>query len=312
MAEIKHIPVLLNEVIGFIKEDTGLVVDATVGFGGHAESILMKFPKIKVIGIDQDKEALDFTKERLEKFRERVQFEKGNFRNLSEILTSLGIKKGTLDFIIADLGISSVQVDRPERGFSFKKGPLDMRMDQSLKLTAGEIINERKEKELVRIFKEYGEEIFAKKIAKRIIERRKEKEIETTEELREIIISVLPKSYIRKLKIDPATKVFQALRIAVNDELNALKEFLPQALESLKVGGRLGVISFHSLEDRIVKNYMRIESKDCICPKEKIICDCKHIKRLKILTKKPLIPSEKELKQNPRSRSAKLRVAEKY
>lgn len=285
MAE-RHIPVLLNEIIDFIPQSAKVFVDGTVGFGGHTEAILKKFPNLHVIGIDQDEEALSEVKKRLEPYKERISLVKGNFREIDRILKDSGFEKA--DVILADIGVSSYQLDQAERGFSFREeGPLDMRMDKAQKLKAEDIVNACKEEDLANLIFKYGEERNSRRIARRIVEARKKQRITTTSELREII------GGYKGLRIDPATRTFQALRIEVNDELGALKEFLERSIELLNEKGIIEIISFHSLEDRIVKNYFR-DNKE----------------RLKILTKKPVTAGEIERKENPRSRSAKLRVAE--
>lgn len=308
----KHIPVLLKETIEFLKPKEGDVfIDATVGLGGHAEEILKNIGESGLLlGIDRDLKALEIAKRGLDRFRKRVWLVNDDFRNIEKI--SRRYKLGSVDGILLDLGVSSFQLEDRERGFSFRlEGPLDMRMDRRNKLTASEVVNNYEKDELEKIFKRYGEEKFSRKIAQKIVDKRKEKKIGTTKELRNIILETLPERYKRSLKIDPATKIFQALRIEVNDEINALKEFLPQALRILKKRGRLAIISFHSLEDRIVKEFFKAEEKGCICPKEFPICRCGKKPRLKIITKKPILPSEEEIEINPRARSAKLRVAQK-
>lgn len=306
-----HIPVLLKETISFLEpRKGGTFIDATIGMGGHSNEIAKLIgPEGCVLALDKDEEALEVAKEKLKVYR-NIKFVHSDFRDLAEQFYSSGIENP--NGILIDLGVSSLQLDRSERGFSFRyDSSLDMRMDQSKDFKASDIVNNYTKKELIRIFKEYSDEVFAKTIAEKIIDYRESKKIETTKELREIVLSSLPKRYIRNLKIDPATKVFQALRIEVNDELEALKTFLPQAVSILKKGGKLAVISFHSLEDRIVKEFFREEAKECVCPKEFPICKCDKKPSLKIITKKPVTVSADELEINPRARSAKLRVAEK-
>ncbi len=287
-----HVPVLMKEVLGFIDgEKTKIIIDCTFGGGGHTKAILKEFPEVKVIGIDQDEDAIKKGRCLEEAFKGRLRLYKKNFRNFDQVLSEEGLSY--VDVFLLDLGVSSYLLFDEERGFSFmKKGPLDMRMDKDLELTAGKIINSFSKEELANIFFQYGEERHSRKIAKAIVDYRKKKRIESTDELAKIVSSCV--GY--RSKIHPATRVFQALRIYVNDEMGSLKEFLEKSLGYLSKGGRLIIISFHSLEDRIVKNFFREKEKDGI---------------LKVLTKKPIIPGEEELKLNPRSRSAKMRVSEK-
>lgn len=282
-----HFPVMIDEVLGFldVKGDK-LYVDCTIGCGGHSDAILSKGGC--VIGIDSDIEALKLAKERLERWEERIIFKYGNFRNIRQILEKLGIHK--VSGFLYDLGFSGCQIEDSKRGFSFmKEGPLDMRMDSSLKIDAAFIVNKTREKELVRIIKEYGEEPKARSIAKMIVSNRP---IKTTTQLRALIYKV----YKKRGKIDSSTRTFQALRIAVNDELSSLKASLNQILPFLEENGRVVVISFHSLEDRIVKEKFKAFKEDGI---------------FDILTKKPIRPESSEIKENPRARSAKLRAGMK-
>ena len=307
----RHIPVLSKEVLEYLDPKEGdLVIDATVGFGGHSSLLLKKIgTKGQLIGIDKDGEALEATGDKFKK-NKNVKLVHGGFEDIEEILEEQKVKEA--DIILADIGVSSYQIDKAERGFSFREeGPLDMRMDKERNLSAEDIIREYSEEDLVRIFRAYGEERFAKRIARNIVEKREESEIKTTLQLKKIVEESLPVKYRKTLKIDPATKVFQALRIEVNGELEALGGFLPQAIRILKKGGRLAVISFHSLEDRMVKEFFRMEAKECICPSEFPVCRCEKEARVKILTRKPIMGSEEEIKENPRARSAKLRVIEK-
>jgi len=281
-----HEPVLLREVLRFLEPKEGkVIVDATVGTGGHAEALLSR--GATVVGIDQDPESLALAQDRLREFGERFLPVRANFRRLRQILESLGLER--VDGILFDLGLSSWHLSQAERGFSFQKeGPLDMRMDPENPVTADKLVNELSERELARILREYGEEMYAERIAQAII---KNRPIRTTTELARIVASCYPP---RPHRIHPATRTFQALRIAVNDELSALAEALPEALEALKPGGVICVISFHSLEDRIVKNFFRREAQ---------------LQRLWVLTKNPVRPSPEEVSQNPRARSAQLRAA---
>lgn len=312
-----HIPVLLNEVIKYLEPKSNEnFIDATLGDGGHSKEILkLTAPDGKLLGIDRDIDSLNVAKENLREFGERVIFEQGNFSDLKKILSNnpgLGKVRG----ILADLGLSSEQIEFSGRGFSFDSDePLIMAQSWPMKegqKTAGEIVNTYSESELSKIFQEYGEEKFARSIAQRIIEARKRKTITTARELADIAFGAYKKFFGgKKWNIHPATRIFMALRIAVNNEMENLTIFLPQATESLSEKGRIAIISFHSLEDRIVKNFFRRESKNCICPPENLECVCGHIKNLKIITKHPIVASLEEINSNPRSRSAKLRVAEK-
>jgi len=307
-----HIPVLLKEVITYLDPQPGKIyIDATLGEGGHAREILkISAPSGKLIGIDQDEESLKIAKKNLSSFKERVIYTHDNFRNLKRILQELRIRK--VNGILLDLGVSSYQLMDPNRGFSFKqKAFLDMRMDKNQKLTAYEIINHYPKEELVKIIRELGEEPYVKKIVENIIEARRKKPIRYTDELVEIIDKSIPLSTQRRRKIHFATSTFRALRMAVNDELGALESCLKQIPGVILGGGRIVIITFHSLEDRLVKKFLQQESKDCLCPAEQPLCTCKHKATLKILTKKPLIPSQEEINLNPRARSAKLRAAEK-
>lgn len=306
-----HIPVLLNEILDYLLcGPKKIFIDCTLGEGGHAFEILKKStPSGMLIGIDKDKELIKIAIKRLKVFQGRFYIIRDDFKNIKDIVSTLNIEK--VDGILFDLGISSRQLETPKRGFSFKyNGPLDMRMDTDQEMMAFSLINNISLKELVKILKFYGEERWSLRIAKRIVNIRKKREIRTTKELAEIVKSAIPLSY-QSQRIHPATKTFQALRIVVNKELYALKIALKDAIELLKVKGRLCVVSFHSLEDRIVKNIFNSYKKGCICPPRIPTCICGKKKVIKILTKKPIVPSHKEIEINPRSRSAKLRVAEK-
>lgn len=288
-------------------------VDATLGGGGHALEILERIkPGGKLIAIDQDAKAARRFQERLNslgKAVEKVKVQVANFSQLEAVLSSLKIE--SVDAILADLGLSSDQLDSPERGFSFRtEAPLDMRMDQSNPLTAREVVNSYSVERLTDIIQTLGEERFAWFVAKAIVKAREEKPIETTTDLADIIIGAIPAKY-RFGKINPATKTFQALRMEVNQELTVLTSFLSQAVGKLKVGGRIAIISFHSGEDRIVKSFFRQNARGCICPSDFPVCQCGRKPTLKIVTSRPIEPSEQEVATNPRSRSAKLRVAEK-
>lgn len=304
--EFKHISVLADEVIENlnIKED-GIYVDLTLGKGGHSRLILESLSdKGRLIGFDQDEDALNAAKENLKDFS-NVSFIKSNFEKFEEVLKDIEIEK--IDGALMDIGVSSYQIDNGDRGFSYMHdGPLDMRMDTTNELTAEKIVNEYPKDELVRVFSEYGEERFSKTIARKIVEVRKNQRIDTTFKLRELI-----QKNVRSNEAHPEKRVFQALRIEVNRELEVLENTLEQVVDHLNIGGRLCVISFHSLEDRIVKNKFRGLEKDCICPPGLPVCVCDHKAKVKLVNKKPITASAKELKENSRSKSAKLRVCQR-
>jgi len=319
-----HEPVLLEEVIEWLRPgEGGSFVDCTIGLGGHAEAILAASPETRVIGIDRDLEALGQARERLLIFEGRVQFVHANFESISSILEREGMT--AVRGILADLGVSSLQLERDERGFSFASdAPLDMRMDQDSERTAAELVNELSERELADLIFEYGEERGARKIARAIARQRDREPIATTKQLADVVVRAL--NIPGRWRIHPATRTFQALRIAVNDELNALERFIPAAISKLTQGGRLAIISFHSLEDRIVKRSFLRESGRCICETQrwqrragskaavdaKLICEqCGARRRISILTRKPVRPTPEETERNPRSRSSLLRVCEK-
>ncbi|WP_035290070.1 16S rRNA (cytosine(1402)-N(4))-methyltransferase RsmH [Clostridium sp. KNHs214] len=306
----KHISVLLDEVIGGldIKPD-GIYVDCTLGGGGHSIEILKRLSeKGRLIGIDQDTNALKAAGEKLKNF-ENVTYVHDNFYNIEEILKSLNIEK--VDGILMDLGVSSHQLDEGERGFSYMQdAPLDMRMNRESDFSAYNVINEYEEKELYRIIKEYGEEKFAKRIAFNIVKSRNEKAIETTLQLVDIIKSSIPAKF-RREGHHPAKRTFQAIRIEVNRELYILDKAIEDGVNRLNKGGRITIITFHSLEDRIVKNKFKQLQNPCTCPKDFPICVCGKIPKLKVISRKPIVASEEELEDNPRSRSAKLRIGEK-
>ena len=314
-----HIPVLVNEVVQFLQpKNHGYYVDGTVGLGGHAAVILQKSaPSGSLLGIDLDSEALAVAKERLREYRERVILVGGNFAHLDRLLQ---LPRGTeqpetmipqIDGILLDIGVSSLQLETPARGFSFThSGPLDMRMDTSQSLSARHVVNRHPEDALATIFTQFGQERWAKRIARQIVRARKRKSISTTCQLVEIVLEAIPPKSTG-WRIHPATRVFQALRIYINDELKNLHSGIYCAVSALKPGGRLCIISFHSLEDRIVKEQFRTLSRTCICPPKTPICVCQHTPTLEILTKRPIAPTPDEIRRNPRSRSAKLRVAMK-
>ena len=298
--DIPHIPVLLNETLEiFDKLDDGYFIDCTCGFGGHSEAILESHPNLNLIAIDQDIEALNFAKKRLEKFANRVQFVHSRASEVLEDFIDLKIVG-----ILADIGVSSFQLDERKRGFNFEGNTLDMRMNQSQEFSAKDVVNYYSINELERIFKDYGEERFYKKIASKIVERRKTKKFTSSKELAEFIESFIPRK-----KTHPATQIFQAIRIEVNQELKELENILTKSLKISKSGTILSIITFHSLEDRIVKQTFKEWSKRCICPSDAFRCECgRDNEKGKVLTKKPLIATKEELSLNPRSRSAKLRA----
>lgn len=307
--EFKHEPILKDEIIEFlrIKED-GNYLDCTIGGAGHSLAIISKLKNGHLYGIDKDIDALNVCKERL-KGKGNFALIHDDFKNVEGIFKEHNLPN--MDGVLIDLGISSYQIDNPERGFSFlRDGPLDMRMNQEQEFSAYDVVNHYSYEELVKIFYEYGEESFAKPIAKRIVEERLKMPIETTKELNEIIESALPKKVVYKSG-GCAKKVFQAIRIEVNGELSGLKDTLQFLIKKLNTGGRICVLSFHSLEDRIVKEVFKTASIDCLCPPNMPICVCGHKKEVSLVTKKPLTASEEEMKRNSRSTCAKLRVAQK-
>ena len=304
----EHKSVLLNEIIKnlSIKED-GTYVDATLGGAGHALEVCRRLSeKGHFIGIDQDEDAIESSKLRLKDYMDRVDIVKSNYVNIKNILESLNV--GKVDGIYIDLGVSSYQLDNAERGFSYRfDSALDMRMDKSLDITAQDIVNDYSEQELYRIIKNYGEDIFAKNIAKHIIIARKEKRIESGLELVEIIKRAIPKKF-QITSGHPAKRTFQAIRIELNKELEVLENSLETMIDLLKPNGRLLVISFHSLEDRIVKNIFKRCENPCTCPKNFPLCVCGNKSKGKVLMRKPILPSKEESEANPREKSAKLRI----
>ncbi len=301
-----HEPVLYQPIINALRpRSPGKYVDATIGAGGHAWGILeASKPDGLLVGFDVDPRALELADQRLSLFSGRYSLFLSSYSELATELLALGWDH--VDGILIDLGVSSMQIDSPERGFSFlKDGPLDMRFSPSQPFSAADLVNTLEEEELSGIIWEYGEERHARKIARAIIQNRP---VTRTSDLADIISKVSRKDSSR---IHPATRTFQALRIRVNGELDALESFLPQAISTLNSGGRLAVISFHSLEDRIVKHFFRRESRDCICPPDQPVCNCKHVASISEITRHPITADEKEIENNIRSRSAKLRVVEK-
>jgi 16S rRNA (cytosine1402-N4)-methyltransferase len=306
-----HVSVLLKETIDLVDPEPGdVIVDATLGLGGHSREILERQPEARLIGLDQDTDAIEIAKRNLEAFGDRVTIVQTNFVNIRGTLSELGID--AVNGIMADLGVSSLQFDSETRGFSFRfDAPLDMRMDAEGEYpTAAELLQTLSQEEIANTIYQFGEERFSRRIARRIVERREAgNPVATTRELAELVERAVPRS--KKDKIHPATRTFQALRIAVNNELGVLENFLSDSVESLAPGGRLAVISFHSLEDRIVKQAFLKLSGRCQCPPRLPICQCGAVKKVEILTKKPVVPTETELSENPRSRSAKLRAVRK-
>jgi len=309
--EFHHVSVLLNECIdGLNIKPDGVYVDCTMGGAGHSKEIVKKLSSEGLfIGIDQDINAINTAKERLNEYSDRVKFIHSNFENIKSELEKLGITK--IDGVLADLGVSSHQLDEADRGFSYMQdAPLDMRMDVRSEFSAYDVVNSYSEDELNRIIKEYGEENWSRRIAKFIVEAREESPIKNTGELVEIIKKAIPK----KARIDgphPAKRTFQAIRIEVNNELGVITSLIRDVASIMNKGGRICIITFHSLEDRIVKNEFKYLATDCICPPELPICQCDKEKEVKVITRKPTLPSKEEIEVNPRSRRAKLRVAEK-
>ena len=305
-----HKPVLLDECLEAlaIKPD-GIYLDGTLGRAGHSLEIVKRLTTGRLIGIDRDETAIAAAQERLADYADRVTLVHSNFDRVGEILDELGIDGA--DGMLFDLGVSSPQLDDAERGFSYRHdAPLDMRMDRTAALCAREVVNEWPYEELRRILFAYGEERYAPLIAKHIVQKREEAPIETTLQLAEIIKAAMPPSALRE-KQHPAKRSFQAIRIAVNDELMAVQEAMDRAIDALAPGGRLAVITFHSLEDRIVKTAFRKAAQGCTCPKDFPVCVCGKTAKVKLVARKPMLPSMQEIAQNPRARSAKLRVCEK-
>lgn len=305
---MRHDPVLFEETLGFLEPNRsdGVLVDATVGLGGHAEGLLERHPNIRLLAIDRDSEALERSRQRLSRFGDRVSFARGRHESLIEILKQSGIE--TISGLLADLGVSSMQLDDAARGFSFRfDGPLDMRMGEAER-SAADLVNTLDEHELTRILREYGEEPMAKRIARAITAARDEAPITTTARLAEVIRSV---KRPRPNDIDPSTLTFQALRIATNEELVGLDTFVDDVVSVLEAAARVAIISFHSLEDRIIKRAFRRLEGECTCPPNMPVCGCGAKALIQQLTGRPLTASEEELQRNPRSRSAKLRVAER-
>lgn len=307
----EHKSVLLYETVDSlnIKPD-GIYVDGTLGGGGHAFEVAGRLGENgRLIGIDQDADAIAAATERLAPFKEKVTIVRSNYRNIRDVLEGLGIQK--VDGIYLDLGVSSYQLDTAERGFTYRENaPLDMRMDQRNEKTAADIVNEYSEAELFRIIRDYGEDRFAKNIAKHIVKAREKERIETTDQLVEIIKAAIP-AKIRAEGGHPAKRTFQAIRIELNRELEVLNDSIDTMIDLLNPGGRLSIITFHSLEDRIVKTRFRTNENPCTCPPDFPVCVCGKKSRGKVVTRKPIVPDDREVEENKRSKSSKLRVFER-
>ena len=309
--EFKHKSVLLNETIdGLNIKPDGIYVDGTLGGGGHASEVARRLSdKGSIIGIDQDAAAIEAAGIRLKDFGEKVIIVRSNYCDMKSQLGKLGIDK--VDGIVLDLGVSSYQLDTAERGFSYREdAPLDMRMDRRQKMTARDIVNDYEERELYRVIRDYGEDKFAKNIAKHIVAARQKAPIETTGQLTEIIRASIPMKFQKKSG-HPAKRTFQAIRIELNQELEVLKNSLDAMIDLLNPGGRLCIITFHSLEDRIVKSAFRKNENPCTCPSDFPVCVCGKISKGSIITRKPILPSKEEMEENSRAKSAKLRIFER-
>ena len=309
--EFKHYSVMLNETIEQLNiRPDGIYVDGTLGGAGHSSEIVKRLTTGRLIGIDQDADAIAAASERLKDYKDKVTIVRSNYAQMKEVLHNLGIEK--VDGILLDLGVSSFQLDTPERGFTYRSedAPLDMRMDDRQKLTARDIVNEYSEMELFRIIRDYGEDRFAKNIAKHIVSAREQKPIETTGELNAIIKGAIPMK-VQVTGGHPSKRTYQAIRIELNHELDVLRDNLDDMIELLNDGGRCCIITFHSLEDRIVKSAFKKTENPCTCPSNFPVCVCGNKSRGHVVTRKPILPSEKELEENSRSKSAKLRVFER-
>lgn len=307
----EHVSVLLNETVdGLNVRPDGTYVDATLGGGGHAFEVCSRLgDKGRFIGIDQDADAIRAASERLAGFGEKVTIIRSNYRDMKPRLREIGVDK--VDGIVLDLGVSSYQLDTAERGFSYRAdAPLDMRMDQRQKMTARDIVNGYSEAELYRVIRDYGEDRFAKNIAKHIVAERAKGPIETTEQLNEIIRHAIPMK-IQKTSGHPSKRTFQAIRIELNHELDVLRDSLDDMIDMLSPGGRICIITFHSLEDRIVKSAFRKNEDPCTCPSHFPVCVCGKVSKGKVVTRKPVLPTEEEMESNSRSKSAKLRIFER-
>ena len=309
--EFVHKSIMLEEVIESLAiKPNGIYVDGTLGGAGHSSEIVKRLGEDgKLIGIDQDGEAIEAATKRLEPYKDKVTIVRSNYAQMKEVLRDLGIPK--VDGILLDLGVSSYQLDNAERGFTYREDvPLDMRMDQRQTKTAKDIVNDYSEMELYHIIRNYGEDKFAKNIAKHIVQARQKAPIETTGQLIEVIKAAIPKK-VRATGGHPAKKTFQAIRIELNHELDVLTQSIDGMIDRLAPGGRLCIITFHSLEDRIVKTRFRTNENPCICPPGFPVCVCGRVSKGKVITRKPILPSEQEMEENSRSKSAKLRVFEK-
>lgn len=310
--EFKHKSVLLNETVDALNiRPDGIYVDGTLGGAGHSYEICRRLsPKGRLIGIDQDEAAIRAATEHLGEFRDRVTIIRSNYCEMKQQLNRLGVT--SVDGIMLDLGVSSYQLDTADRGFTYREdAPLDMRMDQRQSRTARDIVNEYSEMELYRVIRDYGEDKFAKNIAKHIVQARQKKSLETTGELIQVIKAAIPMK-VRAVGGHPAKRTFQAIRIELNNELGVLEDSLDDMIELLSDEGRLCIITFHSLEDRIVKNRFRENENPCTCPREFPVCVCGKKSKGRVITRKPILPGEIELEENPRSKSAKLRVFERH
>ena len=309
--EFVHKSIMLEEVIESLAiKPNGIYVDGTLGGAGHSSEIVKRLGEDgRLIGIDQDGEAIEAATKRLKPYKDKVTIVRSNYAQMKEVLRDLGIPK--VDGILLDLGVSSYQLDNAERGFTYREDvPLDMRMDQRQKMTARDIVNDYSESELYRVIRDYGEDRFAKNIAKHIVAERTKGPIETTGQLNEIISHAIPMK-IQKTSGHPSKRTFQALRIELNHELDVLRDTLDDMIDLLNPGGRLCIITFHSLEDRIVKSSFRKNENPCICPSHFPVCVCGNVSKGKVITRKPILPSEEELTVNSRSKSAKLRIFER-
>lgn len=310
--EFNHTSVLLAETIDNLNiRPDGIYVDGTLGGGGHACEVLRRLSgRGRLIGIDQDADAIVAAGERLREFSERLTIIRGNYADMKEELARIGITG--VDGIVLDLGVSSFQLDTPQRGFTYRveDAPLDMRMDQRADVSARDIVNGYSEGELYRMIRDYGEDRFAKNIAKHIVAARESAPIETTGQLNEIISTAIPKK-VAKTGGHPAKRTYQAIRIACNHELDVLRDHLDEMIGLLNPGGRICIITFHSLEDRIVKTIFKTNENPCICPPDFPVCVCGNVSKGKVITRRPVLPTDEEIEKNPRSKSAKLRVFEK-
>ena len=310
--DFKHVSVLLNETIdGLNINPDGIYVDGTLGGGGHAYEVCKRLSdKGRLIGIDQDGEALEAAREHLKEFEDKITLVRSNYCEIDTILKDLDIDK--VDGIVLDLGVSSYQLDNLERGFSYKsEAPLDMRMDQRQVKTAADVVNTYSENELFRIIRDYGEDKFAKNIAKHIVMERQKKPFETTAQLSEVIKHSIPMKFQNKGG-HPAKKTFQAIRIEVNKELTVLRDSIDKMIELLNENGRICIITFHSLEDRIVKTKFRENENPCTCPPDFPVCVCGKVSKGKVITRKPIVPGDKEITENKRAKSSKLRIFERH